>query len=1114
MAIQKLFSSLSNAAAGGTYVGEAGRLFYDPVRGLRVSDGSTPGGQPIPVAVTAANIGDLVITGGSISTINPNEDLTLVANGTGSVNVYGSFKVRTDGLNSTTSFDVNPNGFTTINVPTLGTGQNGLLINGGTVGAMAIPQVAGTTLRLVGNDGVSNTMAIDAFGVGTFPGTINRAGRGTSASPTATKTGDTIGRWGAVGYGDTNFVIDNGIGRAASDIRFVATEDFTDSHGGTQIQFYTSPNGGTQRTLSVTMDYTGITTGNIHSTNVFVSGNTISTGTTQAIGNFTANGTSNLVGVVTTQGNLNVIGNFTGNGTSIMLGTTQAIGNFTANGTSNLVGIVTTQGNLNVIGNISIDGTSINTGTTLMIGNTTTIGTTTLTGDVHIAGNVDTTGATASFGTAAFTGAVTIDGPMTINNQISVTALGNIKFNDGTIQTTSAVGSVANSNHATLALGVSGTTKTLTVSTDATPSNVPSTIVSRNSVGDIAVGNITATNISTTSVTGNTSIAGSMIVYGNLQVVGTTTSVNSTQLSISSLTLTVANNASTGSQADSAAFLVGTNGEFADWTYDNSQRAWRSNVSLVPATTLDGENLGSPTRQWGNVYAGEAYFSNKLNVGVTPTVGYNTIAQFTGNVNTWNQLTNQNLNAGTTASTDFIATNDIGTDTANYIDMGINSSVNADPDYTIQKANDGYLYVNGGNITLGTQSTGSDIVFFTDGTLTANEAGRVHLGRWILGGVDNGVDKLQVTGNVTVGNIAATNLTNKFATITANAVSLQNQITGANAAIVTANTGLKAYVDGQVNTLNTTITTANTNVVSYVNGQITTVTTAWQANAAGQANQITGANTNISTNTTAIATLNANVGAYELFANANVAGLQNQITGANTNIATGVTNFNTLNANVGAFETYANTAISSITTNANANTAAYLSIGITTNIVTTGNVSAGNVLVGSTNYSNLSITSTATAADFTIGQTGATGNLILNRQTNFAKDAHVTGNVTVSANVTAANVNATLHGNVIGVASSLGTNTTSFATTFLTGQVNIPSQTIAKNTLAQDLTVTVTGLTTSHKVIVTPAADLNPGIVIGAAYPSSANTLGVQLQNPNGGAITTSAFNLTYMAWI
>jgi hypothetical protein len=43
---------------------------------------------------------------------------------------------------------------------------------------------------------------------------------------------------------------------------------------------------------------------------------------------------------------------------------------------------------------------------------------------------------------------------------------------------------------------------------------------------------------------------------------------------------------------------------------------------------------------------------------------------------------------------------------------------------------------------------------------------------------------------------------------------------------------------------------------------------------------------------------------------------------------------------------------------------------------------------------------------------------------------------------------------------------------------------------------------------------LNSGIFVTAAYPSTANTLGIQMQNTTGGAITTSAFNLTYMAWV
>ena len=108
-----------------------------------------------------------------------------------------------------------------------------------------------------------------------------------------------------------------------------------------------------------------------------------------------------------------------------------------------------------------------------------------------------------------------------------------------------------------------------------------------------------------------------------------------------------------------------------------------------------------------------------------------------------------------------------------------------------------------------------------------------------------------------------------------------------------------------------------------------------------------------------------------------------------------------------------------------------------------------------------------------------------------------------------------LIGNVTGTATRANVATNlSAASSILAGQVNIPAQTIPKNTTSVDVTVTVTGLTTSHKVMVTPAADLNAGIFVTAGYPTTANTLGIQLQNTTGGAITTSAFNLTYWAWI
>jgi hypothetical protein len=803
MAIQKLFSSLSKSADFATYVGQKGRIFSNDATGeIRISDGVTPGGRPVYVAVTNANIGNLVITGSTIEALNANEDLNLSTNGDGNVNVYGSFKVHADGIGSSVSFDAAASGLLTMTVPTLTLGQTGLLINGGSTATTSLPQVSGTTFRSVGNDGMTNTVAVDAFGTGAFPAFIHRAGRGTSAAPTATKNGDTIGRWGAVGWGDTNFVIDQGLGRAASDIRFVATEDFTDAHGGTKIQFFTSPNGGTARTLSATIDYTGITVGNITAANATISGTT------------TFNGPSVFSGLITS------------NGGRISNGDSTFNGNLLVNGLTTFNGNVTHTGDTTFGGNLTINHGLIVNGDTIHQGNLTVDGT------LNVAGNE------------------------VITKQIVITAAGNIAFNDGTVQTTASIKQINNLDHITGALGFSGNTRTLNLSSDATPTNTVGTIVARDAAGNIAVGNIAMTAFNTSSLTSNSSVAGSLTVYGNLNVVGTTVTTNAVVTTVDTKTFTIASNAVSAIAADGAAYLVGNiaGSSIADWTYDNGQTAWRSNISVVPAQN-DTINLGSSTRNWNNIFASNAYVTNKLNVGTLPIENFNTIAQFTGNVSSWSQVTNQNTSSNIYASSDYVAINDVGTDVVNYIDMGINSSTNADPAYSIMKANDGYMYVNGGNLALGTQTLGKDIVFFTDDTIASKEAGRVHLGRWLIGQpVDDGTTRVQVNGNIVAGNVNATNLTNQFATLTANAATQANQITGANAAIVTANTAVVSYV----NTLNTAmianvvaanaaIVTANTAMKSYVDA----VTTAWTANAATQQVSINSLATNANANTSA-----------------------------------------------------------------------------------------------------------------------------------------------------------------------------------------------------------------------------------------------------------------------
>ena len=98
----------------------------------------------------------------------------------------------------------------------------------------------------------------------------------------------------------------------------------------------------------------------------------------------------------------------------------------------------------------------------------------------------------------------------------------------------------------------------------------------------------------------------------------------------------------------------------------------------------------------------------------------------------------KNGSNGVTASADVMASNDFGTETTYFIDMGINSSGWSDETWTVCGANDGYLYTTG-LLAIGTNTVGKDVVLFTGGTLAANARLRVD----------------GTTGNVGIGTVSA-----------------------------------------------------------------------------------------------------------------------------------------------------------------------------------------------------------------------------------------------------------------------------------------------------------------------------------------------------------------------
>ena len=92
--------------------------------------------------------------------------------------------------------------------------------------------------------------------------------------------------------------------------------------------------------------------------------------------------------------------------------------------------------------------------------------------------------------------------------------------------------------------------------------------------------------------------------------------------------------------------------------------------------------------------------SGSLIVDIGNIPGVFSPAGFTGTKNGFLEVYAQNLSSGVSASTDFAAYSNTGTETSNFIDMGINSS-NIAAGYSFGNGNDGYVFNTGGNLYIG-----------------------------------------------------------------------------------------------------------------------------------------------------------------------------------------------------------------------------------------------------------------------------------------------------------------------------------------------------------------------------------------------------------------------------
>lgn len=189
---------------------------------------------------------------------------------------------------------------------------------------------------------------------------------------------------------------------------------------------------------------------------------------------------------------------------------------------------------------------------------------------------------------------------------------------------------------------------------------------------------------------------------------------------------------------------INASGVITATTFNGNLRATGVSTFATGATVLVGTATSSGTSaqalQVGSASSVQgAYISGLVGIGTTispyalsisssatPTPGLSgALVDVTSSVNGYTQVNIRNTSTGNNASSDLILTADTGTDTTNFVDLGVNNSGFSAGTWTINGPTDAYLYTSDTNLAIGVAGVGKSLSFFTGGTLAANERMRV-----------------------------------------------------------------------------------------------------------------------------------------------------------------------------------------------------------------------------------------------------------------------------------------------------------------------------------------------------------------------------------------------------
>ena len=204
--------------------------------------------------------------------------------------------------------------------------------------------------------------------------------------------------------------------------------------------------------------------------------------------------------------------------------------------------------------------------------------------------------------------------------------------------------------------------------------------------------------------------------------------------------------------------------------------------------------------------AQQLYANNALAVGNNLIVFSNTVAQFSGYDESFLQVNMQNFQSN--GSGDYVITGDKGTNSNNYINLGLNGS-QFEVNYTVGDAflpNDGYLYIQGpgeenvGNLIIGAVVTGTETRFIAGGANTEHVVAKISESGLTF---ENGQGIIFEDGTTLSSNSELATTTILSAANTFLQANDASTLAVAKAYTDTANTYAQSYTDSKVGTANT-----------------------------------------------------------------------------------------------------------------------------------------------------------------------------------------------------------------------------------------------------------------------------------------------------------------------